>query len=74
MSNRLDPDQAQHFVGPGLGPNCLKDYQQTTLGGIELNKKLSVKLRIFSLTLVLGPQKNHLNEMVLLSTHNICCG
>ena len=22
MSNSLDPDQAQHFVGPDLGPNC----------------------------------------------------
>ena len=24
MSNRLDPDQARHIVGPGLGPNCLQ--------------------------------------------------
>ena len=24
MSNGLDPDQARHFVGPGLGPNCLQ--------------------------------------------------
>ena len=24
MSNRLDPDQAQHFVGLDLGPNCLQ--------------------------------------------------
>ena len=23
MSNSLDPDQAGHFVGPDLGPNCL---------------------------------------------------
>ena len=22
--NRLDPDQARHFVGPDLGPNCLQ--------------------------------------------------
>ena len=22
-SNSLDPDQAQHFVGADLGPNCL---------------------------------------------------
>ena len=22
MSNSLDPDQARHFVGPDLGPNC----------------------------------------------------
>ena len=24
VSNRLDPDQARHFVGPGLGQNCLQ--------------------------------------------------
>ena len=24
MSNSLDPDQARHFVGPDLGPNCLQ--------------------------------------------------
>ena len=24
MSNSLDRDQARHFVGPDLGPNCLR--------------------------------------------------
>ena len=24
MFNSLDPDQVQHFVDPGLGPNCLQ--------------------------------------------------
>ena len=24
MSNRLDPDQAQRYAGPDLGPNCLQ--------------------------------------------------
>ena len=24
MPNCLDPDQALHFVGPDLGPNCLQ--------------------------------------------------
>ena len=24
MSNSLDPDQTQGFVGPDLGPNCLQ--------------------------------------------------
>ena len=37
VTNRLDPDQARHFVGPDLGPNCCKFYRQTTLGGKELN-------------------------------------
>ena len=29
-SNGLDPDQDRRFVGPDLGPNCFKGYQQTT--------------------------------------------
>ena len=24
VSNSLDPDQARHFVGPDLGPNCFQ--------------------------------------------------
>ena len=26
MSNSLDPDQARHFIGPDLGPNCLQKF------------------------------------------------
>ena len=26
LSVRLDPDQAQGFVGPDLGPNCLTNF------------------------------------------------
>ena len=26
MSNGLDPDQDQHSVGTGLGPNCLQRF------------------------------------------------
>ena len=36
LSNSLDPDQAQHFVGPDLGPNCLQRCQQTAVAGREL--------------------------------------
>ena len=25
MLNSLNPDQARHIVGPGLGPNCLQN-------------------------------------------------
>ena len=27
MSNSLDPDQARHYVGPDLGPNCLQRFE-----------------------------------------------
>ena len=33
---RLDLNQARHFVGPDLGPNCLQCYQQMILVGKEL--------------------------------------
>ena len=38
MSNSLDPDQARHFVGPGLGPNCLQRLS-ADIAGKELNTK-----------------------------------
>ena len=36
----LDPDQARHFVGPDLGPNCLQklsadDTSKQTLGKVN---------------------------------------
>ena len=34
----FDPDQAQHFVGPDLGPNCLQMLSaDDTSRGKELN-------------------------------------
>ena len=39
MSNSLDPDQAQHFVGPDLGLNCLQMLSadnKSPLAGKEL--------------------------------------
>ena len=49
MSNSLYPDQAQHFVGPDLGPDCLQrisarlssadDIQKMPLSGEELFKR-----------------------------------
>ena len=29
VSNGLDPDQDQRFVGPDLHPNCLQSYQHS---------------------------------------------
>ena len=36
MSNSLDLDQARQNVGPDLGPNFCKSYQQTTIVCKEL--------------------------------------
>ena len=38
MSNSLDPDQARHFVGPDLGPNCLQRLS-ADIAGKQLNTK-----------------------------------
>ena len=38
VSTSLDPDQARHFVGPDLGPNCLQRLSADTAGK-ELNTK-----------------------------------
>ena len=40
MSNSLNPDKAQHFVGPDLGSNCLQKYQQRSIGVEELFRLL----------------------------------
>ena len=37
MSNSLDPDQAQHFVGPDLGPNCLQRLSADNAGRQKVN-------------------------------------
>ena len=33
MSNSLDPDKAQHFVGPDLGSNCLQNLSAGVFRG-----------------------------------------
>ena len=38
VSNSLDPDQAQHFVGPDLGPNRLQRLSDMTLEIKELTR------------------------------------
>ena len=38
VSNSLDPDQAPHFVGPDLGPNCLQ--------GLSADKTIPSRQRV----------------------------
>ena len=55
MSNSVDPDQARHFVGPDMSPNCMQKLSaaDTRHLGLRLNnnkkekKKLPPSYRIF---------------------------
>ena len=39
VSNSLDPDNARHFVGPDLGPNCLQMLSADNTGRYRVNAK-----------------------------------
>ena len=53
MSNRLDPDQAQRFVKPDLGPNCLQrlsaDDTRSRVNGSFYTYAIKTKILLFSL-------------------------
>ena len=40
VSKSLDPDQARHFVGPDLGPNCLQRLS-ADIAGKELKANVN---------------------------------
>ena len=44
MSNSLDPDQDQHFVGPDLGPNCLQRLSADDKSRRQQGKSLAIKI------------------------------
>ena len=44
VSNSLDPDQAQHFVGSDLGPNCLQRLSAEDI------KQVKTALHVINLT------------------------
>ena len=52
ISDRLDPDQARHFVGPDLGPNCLQilsaDNTSRYRGIDEILKSVAFKVNNYS--------------------------
>ena len=48
VSNSLNPDQARHFVGPDLGPNCLQRLPADDKVGKELmhsHSSVSIELQ-----------------------------
>ena len=44
MSKSLDPDQARHFVGPDLGPNCLQNLSADDTSRYRANHLTADKL------------------------------
>ena len=42
MSNSLDPDQARHFVGSDLGPDCLQrlSADNTSTQRVKVNNQI----------------------------------
>ena len=45
MSNCLNPDQAQHIVGPDLGPNCMQSLSAEGTNRQKVNPYLRVSMR-----------------------------
>ena len=41
VSNSLNPDQARHFVGPDLGPNCL---QKLSVDDIKRHRVMKISV------------------------------
>ena len=52
MSKSLGTDQARHFVGPDLGPNCLQRLSADNTG--RLRVKLAIKIQLYHRTSRLG--------------------
>ena len=46
VSNRLDPDQARHIVGPDLDPNCLQRPSADDASMQRVGKKYLHKMSI----------------------------
>ena len=62
VSNGLDPDE-DGLVGPDLGTNCLKRYQQTTK---KKHEKFPSRQRVKSYSHVFGQLRHVWNGSVLL--------
>ena len=84
LANSADPDEMPHNVAFHLGHHCLPKYLIRGFSSIYKGltyscfrpQDKSVYQKIIFLishqTYVLGTQKKRLDEMVLLSTQNIC--
>ena len=66
VSNRLDPDQARHFVGPDLDLNCLQKLSAEDIKRDDMHSEVSVILLVY----------HFFCRSVLPSIHSYgsCCG
>ena len=81
---QFDPDQAQHFIGPDLGPNCLQrlsadDTRRQKVGQLIPNKKpccnaidLTCFLFMHLLNLSKSTFKTNLSGTVWIQTRTEC--
>ena len=60
MSNSLDPDQARHFVGPDLGPNCLQRLSTDDTSNFKELMKLETGSKIPS-------AKNRMEDIYMIA-------
>ena len=79
MSNSLYPDQAQQFVGPDLGPNCLQrlsadDTSSVVKGGYHWSTCLSppIVLSISSKSTNLKEKVNHIDPAQATPVVPVC--
>ena len=85
VSNSSDPDEAQYFVGPNLGPNCLQMLSvEKTLARVKRScQKLLGYLKnnqhIWSLVLLYHDCSNYVNlskmatRVICMSSHLFVC-
>ena len=68
VSNRLDPDQAQRFVRPDLGPNC-KGYRQMSKVAISKERVKAQSKFFFSETKSLNFKSDQADNSLEVSTY-----
>ena len=77
-SNRLDPDQARHFVGPDLGPICLQrlsadDTSRQRVKGINVHiQSLTANFVVEFIRIHLGLMHTFKKSHVHTETYQTC--
>ena len=83
-NSKIDPNQARHFVGPDLGPNCLQRLS-ADIAGKELNTKqlvdtfwlklwlklISFGSNFFHLAKVFATINSEAGEVLLFNVKNV---